>query len=150
MGDTSILVDVKKMLGIMPDDTDFDTELILHINSVLNILSQLGVGPDQAYSIGSDEETWNDFLTDIPNLNLVKSYIYLKVKLVFDPPATGVLHEAMERQIQEFEWRLNVMVDPKPTVTETPPSSDPTEEGDDDFGGLEQQAYRRLSKRPSV
>lgn len=107
--DDSILNSVKKMLGIEEDYNHFNPDILIAINSTFTVLCQLGVGPDQEFSITGSVETWNDFFSvcDKP-INLVKSYIYLKTKLLFDPPTTGVLHEAMERQIQEFEWRLNV------------------------------------------
>lgn len=105
----SILNSVKKMLGIEADYDHFDPDILMAINSAFTVLCQLGVGPDKEFSISGPETKWDDFfaLCDKP-INLVKSYIYLKTKLLFDPPTTGVLHEAMERQIQEFEWRLNV------------------------------------------
>lgn len=109
----SILISIKKMLGIAADYTAFDTDIIIHINSVFTILNQLGVCDSKHFSITDETEVWEDFLEDSENLNLVKSYIYLKVKLIFDPPQSGVLHEAMERQIKEFEWRLNALVDNK-------------------------------------
>lgn len=105
----SILNSVKKMLGVEADYDHFDPDILMAINSSFTVLCQLGVGPDEEFSIDGPKTTWSDFfaLCDKP-INLVKSYIYLKTKLLFDPPTTGVLHEAMERQIQEFEWRLNV------------------------------------------
>lgn len=106
----SILLSIKKMLGTTEEYDYFDPEIIANINSVLMILDQLGVGKPSFIITGTDE-TWNDFLDGAKNLELVKSYVYLKVKLIFDPPTTGVLHEAMERQIQEFEWRLNVQAE---------------------------------------
>lgn len=108
----SILKSIKKMLGPTEDYTYFDPDIMIHINSVLMILTQLGVGPKSGFFITGPDETWADYLgDDLTKLELVKSYIYLKVKLIFDPPTTGVLHEAMERQIQEFEWRLNVQAE---------------------------------------
>lgn len=107
----SILTSVKKMLGIEPEYEHFDQDIIMHINSVLLILNQLGVGPSNPYLITGADETWNDFFVDSTPIELVKSYIYLKVRLIFDPPTTGVLHEAMERQVKEFEWRLNVQAE---------------------------------------
>lgn len=109
----SILNDVKKMVGIDRSFHAFDMDLIIHINSVFLILNQLGVSDDKIFSIEGEEETWSDFFSGSEETPaLVKSYMYLKVRLLFDPPSTGVLHEAMERQIKEFEWRLNVQVDP--------------------------------------
>lgn len=107
----SILTSIKKMLGIREDYEHFDQDIIIHINSVFLVLNQLGVGPKEPYSITGPDETWADFFLDGSTINLVKSYVYLKVRLIFDPPTTGVLHEAMERQIQEFEWRLNVQAE---------------------------------------
>lgn len=107
----SILESVKKMLGIESDYEHFDPDIVMHINSVFLILNQLGVGPEKPYAITSADETWNDFFLESDVINLVKSYMYLKVRLIFDPPTTGVLHEAMERQVQEFEWRLNVQAE---------------------------------------
>lgn len=105
----SILTSVKKMLGIEADYDHFDPDILMAINSVFTILAQIGVGPDDGFAITDDSATWDDFFgTDGKKIELVKSYIYLKTKLIFDPPTTGVLHEAMERQIKEFEWRLNV------------------------------------------
>lgn len=95
----------------MDEESPFDQDLIIHINSVFTIVNQLGVGPEEAFFITGEEETWNDFFADSKVIHLVKSYMYLKTKLVFDPPTTGVLHEAMERQIQEFEWRLEIQSD---------------------------------------
>lgn len=109
MGMESILGSIRKLIGgLDAATTPFDTDLILHINSVFNIVNQLGVGPKAPFQITGDTETWNDFFGDTEVINMVKSYMYLKVKLLFDAPTTGVLHEAMERQIQEFEWRLQV------------------------------------------
>lgn len=107
----SILTSVKKMLGIDSSYEHFDQDIIMHINSVFLILNQLGVGPKTPFVITGVDETWNDFFVDSSPLELVKSYMYLKVRLIFDPPTTGVLHEAMERQTQEFEWRLNVQAE---------------------------------------
>lgn len=113
----SILGSVRKLIGGMElngGEGPFDKDLIIHINSVFDIVNQLGVGPKEPYSITDDTETWDDFWGDAQVINMVKSYMYLKVRLLFDPPSTGVLHEAMERQIQEFEWRLQVQGDTTP------------------------------------
>lgn len=111
----SILTSVKKMLGITEDYTQFDMDIIIHINSVFAILYQLGVGPGHCYSITDKTNTWSEFISDQTKLELVKSYMYLKVKLIFDPPTVGTVMEATNRQIAEFEWRLNVAVDPDNT-----------------------------------
>lgn len=109
----SILTSIKKLLGITEEYKHFDNDLIMHINSVFMILTQLGVGPATGYSITNVTETWSDFLgTDLSRLEMVKSYTYLKVKLLFDPPTSSAVIESINRQISEFEWRLNVAVDP--------------------------------------
>lgn len=108
----SILGSVRKMIGgIDEDESPFDRDLIIHINSVFTVVNQLGVGPKDAYSITDDSQTWEDFWGDSEVINMVKSYMYLKTKIIFDPPTSGVLHEALERQITEFEWRLSVQGD---------------------------------------
>lgn len=108
----SILGSVRKMIGgIAEDEGPFDQDLIIHINSVFTIVNQLGVGPKEPYSIVDDSEEWSDFFGDNKVVEMVKSYMYLKVKIIFDPPSSGVLHEALERQITEFEWRLAVQGD---------------------------------------
>lgn len=111
----SILTSIKKMLGIDEEYTHFDADIIMHINSVLMILTQLGVGPAEGFIIEDDTSTWVDFIPEVSvaQLHAVKSYIYMKVKLIFDPPLSSSVIESMNRQIAEFEWRLNVAVDPK-------------------------------------
>ncbi len=105
----SILNSTKKVLNIEPEDEAFDVDLILHINSVFSELCALGVGPERAYSIESSDETWDEFITNT-DLNMVKSYMYLEVRLMFDPPTASLL-SAMERKRDEYEWRLNVEAD---------------------------------------
>lgn len=107
----SILNLTKKKIGLMPDDPSFDEDLIADINSVFSILYQLGVGPSPAYAITGAENTWDEFTTD-PNLNFVKDYMWMKVKLLFDEPQSGPAIESLNKKIAEFEWRLNVAVDP--------------------------------------
>jgi hypothetical protein len=111
----SILTSIKKMLGIDEEYTHFDADIIMHINSVLMILTQLGVGPEEGFVIEDDTSTWVDFIPEAnaAQFHAVKSYIYLKVKLIFDPPLSSAVIDSMNRQIAEFEWRLNVAVDPK-------------------------------------
>lgn len=111
----SILTSIKKMLGIDEEYTHFDADVIMHINSVLMILTQLGIGPAEGFMIEDDTSTWVDFIPEAnaAQLHAVKSYIYMKVKLIFDPPLSSAVIESMNRQIAEFEWRLNVAVDPK-------------------------------------
>lgn len=104
----SILTSIKKLLGIAPEYTQFDADLIMHINSVFMILNQLGVGPPSPMIIDSDAQTWSEFMANEGTSQLVKSYMFLKVKLLFDPPQNGTLVQAMKDQIAEFEWRSNV------------------------------------------
>lgn len=109
----SILYTIKKMLGLDPDYSAFDVGIIIHINSVIMILRQLGVGPQDGYSITGPDEQWSDYLGDQASLlESVKSYIYLKVRSVFDPPSNSYVQDAIQKQIAEYEWRLNVEVDP--------------------------------------
>lgn len=107
----SILIDVKKMLGITDDYEHFDSDLIMHINSVLFILSQLGVGPPNGFSITNANDEWEDFYSGENKLEIIKSYVYLKTKLLFDPPLSSSVMEAANRMISEMEWRINVAVD---------------------------------------
>lgn len=107
----SILTSIKKMLGITEEYEHFDADIIMHINSVFMILNQLGVGPTEGFSIKGKDEVWTDFISEESKLELIKSYMYLKVKLLFDPPLGSAVIEVINRQISEFEWRLNVAVD---------------------------------------
>lgn len=114
----SILISVKKALGIEQDYTHFDPDIILHINSVLLTLNQIGIGPTTGFIITGNDESWVDLIGERKDIEAVKTLIYLKVRLLFDPPTSSFVLEAMERQITEFEWRLNVQTD-EPTVTVT-------------------------------
>lgn len=110
---SSILKDVKKMIGPSEIYDQFDQDLIIHINSVFTILQQLGVGPKEGFSIEDDGADWSDFIEDIESSNIfqmVRSYMYLKVRMQFDPP-TGSVASAFEEQIKEYEWRLSVAPD---------------------------------------
>ena len=104
----SILTSTKKVLGIAEDDTSFDIDVITHINTVFSTLEQLGIGPIMGFMIEDAGATWSDFLGSDPKLNAVKSYVYLRVRLLFDPPATSYLISAFEKQVEQLEWRLNV------------------------------------------
>lgn len=108
----SILTSIKKVLGIAEEYEHFDPDLIMHINSVFSILTQLGVGPDTGFSIVDKSATWNDFSLDLSKIEMVKSYICMRVRLLFDPPMTASVMESIDRQIKELEWRLKVEVDP--------------------------------------
>ena len=108
----SILTSIKKLLGITEEYEQFDQDIIIHINSVFSILTQLGVGPERGFSIKDEQSVWTDFINDDLRLTAVKSYVYLKVKLLFDPPLSSAVIESTNRMISELEWRINVMVDP--------------------------------------
>ena len=109
--ETSILTSIKKMLGVAEDYTEFDEDIITHINSVFLNLTQLGVGPEEGFMIEDDTAAWEDFIDDSIKLQAVKTYMYLKVKLLFDPPLSSSVTESFKRMIAELEWRLNVAVD---------------------------------------
>ena len=104
----SILTSVKKLLGIAEEYEHFDADLIMHINSVFMVLNQLGVGPSEGFSIQGAEAVWSDFMPVNSKVEAVKSYIHLKVKLLFDPPASSSVLESYNRLINELEWRLSV------------------------------------------
>lgn len=108
----SILTSIKKLLGITEEYENFDQDIIMHINSAFMILNQLGVGPKSGFSINDKSSTWNEFIPESSNLEAVKTYVHLKVKLMFDPPLSSTVIEAIKSQINELEWRLNVSVDP--------------------------------------
>ncbi|MEY8515340.1 hypothetical protein AALC25_00160 [Lachnospiraceae bacterium 29-84] len=103
----SILISIKKLLGVSEDYEHFDADIMIHINSVFTILNQLGVGPSEGFSIYGKEAIWTDFMPEDARLESVKSYMYLRVKLLFDPPLSTAVNEAMSRMASEFEWRLN-------------------------------------------
>lgn len=107
---SSILNDVKHSLGFLPADTAYDSDVIMHINSAISTLTQLGVGPVAGFEITGESDEWDDFVSD-PRMNSVKSYIFLKVTLLMNPPSTGFVTNAYERQLQELEFRLNVVAD---------------------------------------
>ena len=103
----SILTSIKKMLGPTEEYDHFDTDIIMHINTVFMVLAQLGVGPDRGFRIRDSSAVWSDFLTDDETqLEGVKSYMYMKVKLIFDPPSSSALLDSLNRSIAELEWRL--------------------------------------------
>lgn len=106
----SILTSIKKLLGLTDEDTSFDADLIIHINTVFFTLNQLGVGPETPFRISDSSATWQDFYEDY-DIESVKTYIYLKVRLLFDPPSTSAVLNAMSEAAKEYEWRLNVAVD---------------------------------------
>lgn len=105
----SILTSIKKLLGITEEYEHFDADIIMHINSVFMVLTQLGVGPEEGFIITGKTEIWDDFITDPVQLQAVKSYMYLKVKLLFDSATlSAAVLDSMNRSIAEYEWRLNV------------------------------------------
>lgn len=116
----SILNSVKNALDVPESIVVFDGSIKMHINSIFATLNQLGIGPELGFMIEGDTETWDAFLGDDLQLNSVKTYVFGKVKLLFDPPQTSYLITALEKQIEEFEWRISVKregeewVDPNP------------------------------------
>lgn len=108
----SILLSIKKLLNIDSDCTDFDTDIIMHINTVLMQSEQIGLG-DKVFQIEDETSVWEDFLSDINNFAAVKTYIYLKVKLLFDPPLNTSIIESIKENIRELEWRLNIQAENK-------------------------------------
>lgn len=107
----SILTSIKKLLGLDEDYTAFDTDIIIHINTALMVLHQLGVGPEEGFQITNKKDKWDDFIDEDDNLEAVKTYIYLKTKMVFDPPQHGPTEDALKESIKEYEWRLNVQAE---------------------------------------
>ena len=105
--DESILNSVKKMLGLSTEYDYFDQDIIMHINTTFMVLTQLGIGPVNGFYIQDESATWDEFLGNEKNLEAVKTYIYLKVKLMFDPPLSNTVMECMKQNISELEWRLN-------------------------------------------
>jgi hypothetical protein len=104
----SILKSTKKILGLSEDYTPFDLDITTHINAAFSILNQLGVGPAGGFSITDASALWSDYLVPSNQLHLVKTYVFLKVRFLFDPPATSFLLTTYDNQIKEYEWRLNV------------------------------------------
>jgi hypothetical protein len=103
----SILKSTKKILGLAEDYIPFDLDVITHINAAFSTLNQLGVGPVAGFAIEDETAVWSDFVVPLNQGSMIKTYIYLKVRSLFDPPATSYLIEATNNQIKEYEWRLN-------------------------------------------
>jgi hypothetical protein len=113
-GSDSILESVKKVLNVGPDDTDFDTDILMHINSVFSVLQQLGVGPETGFYIEDSKPTWADYLgEDSLHISMVRSYLTAKVRILFDPPVSSAVMESLNRICSEFEWRANVAAENK-------------------------------------
>lgn len=102
-----ILTSTKKVLGVPEDYTAFDLDIVQHINAAFSVLTQLGVGPSEGFVIEDDTAVWSDYITENITLSMVKTYIYLKTRILFDPPATSFLIEALNRQIEEYEQRIS-------------------------------------------
>lgn len=122
--ETSILKSVKKVLGIASDYTVYDEDILMHINTAFSTLTQLGVGPSTGFEIQDDTAEWVNYVGADMELNTVKTYVYLRVRQLFDPPTTSFAIGAMEKQIEQLEWRLNQhreetqWTDPDPPVPE--------------------------------
>ncbi len=119
--ESSILISTKKILGVAANYTAFDLDIITHINSAFSILNQLGIGPLMGFAIEDDTKLWDDLVLPQNQLSMVKTYIFIKTRMLFDPPTTSFLIEAMSKQIEEHEWRLGVFRDeliplPQPEV----------------------------------
>lgn len=131
----SILTSTKKILGLEADYTAFDLDVITHINAAFSVLNQLGVGPKDGFSIEDSGAGWGDYAVPANQLHLVKTYVYLKVRIHFDPPSTSYLIEAMNNQIAQYEWRLNVFREGELT---------PEEEGLDERSIIDRRNARTL------
>jgi len=108
----SIFESIKSLLGPDASYDVFDQDILIHINTAISVLTQLGVGPAGGFIVTGPDETWKDFIGDDKTLQMVKSYIYMKVKMIFDPPANSSVLSAYQEACKEYEWRLNVEVDP--------------------------------------
>ena len=108
----SILMTIRKLVCGNPYADHFDTDLLVHINACFSILNQLGVGPENGFVVTDETQSWSSYIADNYILNMVKTYVTLKVKKIFDPPLTSSVLEAMDKEISQLEWRLNVAVDP--------------------------------------
>ena len=109
----SILISIKKLLGITEEDTSFDTDIMIHINSVFSELTQIGFGPKEGYFITGKDNLWSEVIQDKKTLEMIKTYIYLKVKIIFDPPLSSSTLETYKQEVQRYEWRINSEVESK-------------------------------------
>lgn len=119
----SILDSTKKVLGLDPSYEAFDPDVLMHINSVFSTLHQLGLGPEAGFTISDNSATWDQFIGDMKHIESVKTYVYMRVRFIFDPPTTSFAIGAMKEQIQELEWRLNVVREGTEWETHLPPIS---------------------------
>ena len=122
----SIFESVKKVLGLLGDDSSFDEDILLHINSVVSTLRQLGLSIPADFYVRDDVQTWQDLLGEFRDLDLVKSYMTMKVRLMFDPPSSSFGLKSMEEMAKEYEWRINVLTD-QPYSVPVPPSPEGSE-----------------------
>ena len=120
----SILDSVKKVLNVASGDVSFDEDIIMHINTVFSTLNQLGIGPEIGFMVEDNTAVWSDFLQGDLRLNNIKSYMYLRCRMLFDPPTIGYQVDAMKEQIREFEWRINVQ---REGIAWTDPDPDPND-----------------------
>lgn len=107
----SILITIKKLLGLSENNESFDLDVITHINTVFMTLRQIGVGPEEGFSIEDDGAIWEDYVSPDDDLEAIKTYIFLRVKIIFDPPLNAAVLEALQENMREYEWRLNSRVD---------------------------------------
>ena len=108
----SILDSIKDMLGPDSSYDVFDNEILIHINMALSVLTQLGVGPAEGFVVTDSDATWNQFLGNAKNIDMAKTFVYMKVKMAFDPPANSSVLNAYNEACKEYEWRLNIETDP--------------------------------------
>lgn len=109
--DGSILMSIKKLLNVAHDDPAFDTDIGMLINNEFMTLHQLGIGPDEGFAITDADTAWSDFSDDKTLIETVKTFVYLRVRMIFDPPASSVVADAINSRINELEWRLNVQAE---------------------------------------
>lgn len=109
--DNGILTSTKIQLSIMPEDDSFDDELIIHINAAFSVLTQLGVGPKEGFFITGGNETWDDYVVDIVQANMAKQYVWLKTRMLFDPPSNSTVFNNMKERADEYEWRLRLQAE---------------------------------------
>lgn len=119
---TSILNDTKKALGIVTTDTVFDSQILMHINAILSVVAQVGVGPSTGVLVEDEDATWDAVIGADNELNMVKSYVYMRVRQIFDPPATSFHVEAANKIIEEFEVRMNIVREGTLWTDPTPPA----------------------------
>lgn len=122
--DESILTETKQVLGIPSEVTVFDTDIRMHINSALGTLNQLGIGPEGGFEVENATQTWSDLLATDLKLSPVKSYVHLRVRMLFDPPANSWTNTAMKEQIEQLEWRLNEVREDTIPIPDPPPEDE--------------------------